>query len=63
MEQQDFLAGFSDEVTWSVDGDTLSITTTTEDGGEETIPYHRVADAGTAVTGTTWGALKAGSLR
>ena len=63
VEQQDFLAGFSDEVTWSVDGDTLTITAPTEDGGEETIQYQRVADVGTAVTGTTWGALKANSLR
>ena len=63
VEQQDFLAGFSDEVTWSVDGDTLSITSATEDGGEETTQYQRVADAGTPVTGTTWGALKANSLR
>ncbi len=63
VEQQDFLAGFSDEVTWSVDGDTLSITSATEDGGEETIQYQRVADAGTAVSEMSWGALKAGSLR
>lgn len=61
---QDFLSGFSGEpVTWAVDGDTLSITGPTEDGGEETTQYQRVSDAGTAVTGTTWGALKANSLR
>lgn len=61
VEQQDFLAGFSGEMTWSVEGDTLSITSATEDGGEETMQYQRVS--GTAVAGTTWGALKAGSLR
>ena len=62
-EQQDFLAGFSDEVTWSVDGDTLTIVAPTEDGGEETIQYQRVTDDGTAVSEMSWGALKANSLR
>ncbi len=55
--QEDFLAGFSDEVTWSVEGDTLTISAPTEDGGEETTQYQR--SAGTAVTETTWGHLKA----
>lgn len=51
------LAGFEDEVTWAIEGDTLSITAPTEDGGEETTTYQRVAE--TAVAGTTWGGLKA----
>lgn len=58
--EQDFLSGFIEEVTWSVDGETLTITAPTEDGGEETTQYQRVA---TAVAGTSWGALKANLLR
>ena len=57
IEEEDFLAGFGGEVTWAIEGDTLSITAPTEDGGEETIQYQRVAE--TAVVGTTWGGLKA----
>ena len=60
VDEQDFLAGFSDEVTWSVNGDTLTIIASSEDGSEETIQYQRVS--GTAVAGTTWGRLKATSL-
>ena len=64
MSEQDFLAEFSgEEVTWAVEGDTLSITAATEDGGEETMQYQRVADAGTAVSEMSWGALKANSRR
>ena len=63
ISQEDFLAGFSDEVTWSVDGDTLTITAPTEDGGEETSQYQRVSDDMTAVTATTWGHLKANWAR
>ena len=63
MSEQDFLAEFSgEEVTWAVEGDTLSITAATEDGGEETMQYQRVADV-SAVTGTTWGRLKASQRR
>ena len=62
--EQDFLAEFSgEEVTWAVEGDTLSITAATEEGGEETMQYQRVADAGTAVSEMSWGALKANSRR
>ncbi len=64
ISQEDFLADFSgEEVTWSVDGDTLTITSPTEDGGEETSQYQRVSDDMTAVTATTWGHLKANQRR
>ena len=63
MDEEDFLAGFEEEeVTWAIEGDTLSLTSATEDGGEETLQYQRVDDA-TAVTGTTWGGLKANMRR
>ena len=58
VAEEDFLAGFEDEVTYAIEGDTLSITAPTEDGGEETTQYQRV-DGATAVAGTTWGGLKA----
>ena len=58
VSEEEFLAGFSDEVTWSVEGDTLTITVPTEDGGEEVSVYRRV-DSMTAVAETTWGGLKA----
>ena len=58
FEEEDFLAGFEEEeVTWAIEGDTLSITSPTEDGGEETMQFQRVDDA-TAVGETTWGGLK-----
>ena len=56
ITEEQFLAGFEDEVAFAVEGDTLSIIVQTEDGGEETLQYQRVA---TAVAGTTWGGLKA----
>lgn len=62
VEEEDFLAGFEDEVTYAIEGDTLSITAPTEDGGEETTQYQRV-DGATAVAGTTWGGLKANLRR
>ena len=38
MDEDQFLAGFSEQdVTYAIEGDTLSITSPTEDGGEETI--------------------------
>lgn len=43
--------------TYAIEGDTLSITTTDE-GGVETVQFHRIDDA-TAVAPTSWGALKA----
>ncbi len=58
MDEDEFLAGFEEEVTYAIEGDTLFITSPTEDGGEETSEYQRV-DVGTAVAGTTWGGLKA----
>ena len=59
MDEDQFLAGFSEQdVTYAIEGDTLSITSPTEDGGEETMQFQRV-DADTAVAGTTWGGLKA----
>ena len=59
IEEEDLVAGFEEEeVTWAIEGDTLSITSPTEDGGEETMQFQRVDDA-TAVPGTTWGGLKA----
>ena len=61
MDEEQFLLGFQDEVTYAVEGDTLSIIVSTEDGGEETLQYQRV-DAAAAVAATTWGGLKA-SLR
>ena len=43
--------------TYAIEGDTLSITTTEEDG-VETVEFQRIGDA-TAVAQTTWGDLKA----
>ena len=58
ISEEQFLLGFNDEVTWAVEGETLSITTTlTDDGSEETYQYQRVA--GTSVEAATWGGLKA----
>lgn len=61
VSAEEFLPGFADEVTWAIDGDTLSITTAM-DGVEETLQYQRVP-AGTAVAPTTWGSLKAQGRR
>ena len=63
VEEEDLVAGFEEEeVTWAIEGDTLSITSPTEDGGEETMQFQRVDDA-TAVARTTWGGLKANLRR
>ena len=43
--------------TYTIEGDTLSITTTEEDG-VETVEFHRI-DVASAVAQTSWGALKA----
>ena len=58
MDEDQFLAGFEEDVTYAIEGDTLFITAPTEDGEEETLQYQRV-DVDTAVAGTTWGGLKA----
>ena len=63
LDEDEFLAdlgfGGSEEInsTYAIEGDTLSITTT-EEGGVETLEFHRIDDA-TAVVQTTWGDLKA----
>ena len=44
--------------TYAIEGGTLSITTTTEEGGVETLELHRI-DVASAVVQTTWGGLKA----
>ena len=44
--------------TYAIEGDTLFITTTYEDGSKETLEFHRV-DVASAVVGITWGGLKA----
>lgn len=61
-----FVSGFLDRqlarydlfVSYEIEGETLSITTTTEKGEVETWPFHRV-EASTAVVPTSWGDLKA----
>lgn len=58
MDEEEFLAGFSgEEVAWAIEGDTLFITTTTEEG-VETLEFQRI-DPSSAVAQTTWGGLKA----
>ena len=50
IEEEDS-AFFEEEVTYAIEGDTLTITSPTEDGEEETIQFQRVGE--TAVAGTT----------
>lgn len=66
----EFLAGFDEEElfaefamsgTYAIEGDTLFLTTTTEEDGVETVEtveFHRI-DVASAVVQTTWGGLKA----
>ena len=68
FNEEDFLGGFAggnlggfaggNLGTYSVDGDTLSITTLV-DGEVDTLEFMRI-DTTTAVAPTTWGNLKAG---
>lgn len=60
FNEEEMLAGLAMSGTYAVEGDTLFLTTTTEDGVEtiETVEFHRIDDA-TAVVQTTWGDLKA----
>lgn len=57
FDEQEFIASFTDEVAYAIEGDTLRITTT-QSGVEEILEFQRVAGA-TSVTRTTWGDLKA----
>ena len=63
LDEDEFLAdlgfGGAEEInsTYAIEGDTLSITTTDEDG-VETVEFHRI-DVASAVAQTSWGALKA----
>ena len=57
IDEQQFVSGFTDEVTYAIEGETLYITSQTEEGGEETTEYQRVGDA-TNVRQTSWGDLK-----
>ncbi len=58
MDEEQFLAEFSGVgVAWAIEGDTLFITTTTEEG-VDTLEYQRI-DPSSAVAQTTWGGLKA----
>ena len=61
FDEEDFLGGFAggNLGTYSLDGDTLSITTLV-DGEADTLEFMRI-DTTTAVASTTWGNLKAGS--
>ena len=63
LDEDEFLAdlefGRSEEISiYAIEGDTLFLTTTTEEGGVETLELHRIDDA-TAVVQTSWGGLKA----
>lgn len=57
IDEQQFISGFTDEVTYAIEGDILSITSLTEEGVEETTEYQRVGDA-TNVRQTSWGDVK-----
>ena len=61
----EILAGFNEEEfaegmsgTYAIEGDTLFLIATTEEGGVETLELHRI-DGTSAVGQTTWGGLKA----
>ena len=64
FDEDEFLAEFefggSEGInsTYAIEGGTLSITTTTEEGGVETLELHRI-DVASAVVQTSWGGLKA----
>ena len=57
IDEQQFLGPLTDEVTYAIDGDTLYITSLTEEGVEETTEFQRVGDV-TNVRQTSWGGLK-----
>ena len=58
FDEEELFAELEKGGTYSIEGNALFLTTTTEGGAVETVEFHRI-DVASAVAQTSWGALKA----